>query len=951
MKITLSTPIASTYVGVFKRGDATHPDRDHYAAFVDPSGIIKLRRRNNYSYSSLVTGPAFPSGTHVIGVSTAGTNPVQITVTLDGETVIEYSDSSSSRLNGTKVGIFDYNGAGQPIDDFVVAKGPQASDNFDTGTTLGAQWTVPAGSFSVSSSRAHSTAAESFALTGPLTLDTTAAVELDYAWLMQTFSGVVLRAGNGTDSLYAGGVDASGNLVIARRNADVFSTLVTGDPFPSGVHVLSLTATGTDPVQLSLKIDGVEWLRFDDASSGRISWEGQAGIFSSEPIYSSGQYFGRFDLFAVVDGLSVVPPILRTIPAQTVVAGETLIVPLRGTDKNGGELTFSSPNLPAGATIDTIRIRVPFFGGLRVWNIGIFTWTPTEAQVGSHAPTITVTDDTSLTDSHALEITVTGPCSGVMPHFLNASPAPVPVKTFYVNGANGSNSNDGSEAAPFQTIDYAMDHVQTTFCGGARCTSGVRILIESRDRNAPFSEIQYKEKIYQENLWGSETAPIWIGGEPEAEPTLVDDYDPLDSNDRNEVMQLIRPQYVVLENMKIGVEGQETRTHGISIEDGGEHDSFVAHHVIIRNLTFTNIGDGVPRGDPGEEDAIANCLKLSGLNDFYILDSTFRFCGRHVIGVDDTGGAGVDCVGCHDGVIAGNTHEGRKFVQAKGGSRNIEIRQNDSTHLLRDDEERAISYNLGGNTGPQYFRPSLDCETDPTCPGEVSDPELLHYEGRHIRLISNILREGGDYAGSGAGIRLEGCYQCLIANNTIINPKVRFIHVTQGGLSRTAIEQVGGGRGMLVAEGRVYNNIFHFDDGGMRKVAIDFEDGIDDDASDIPEENWKSFEFFTNLSCNRDDPVDCAPKSRDLDDGPTGEIPVNVDWRESTGHDPQFASSEDDYMLDSSSTAKHSGTSLTAGPSSPLSVTGSSATAVPDFKGVCFADAPSNPSRGARETP
>jgi hypothetical protein len=54
------------------------------------------------------------------------------------EEVLSYSDSSASRLTTAgKVGMFDYNGAGQMIDDFTVIQ-PSATTLYTVGGTTGA---------------------------------------------------------------------------------------------------------------------------------------------------------------------------------------------------------------------------------------------------------------------------------------------------------------------------------------------------------------------------------------------------------------------------------------------------------------------------------------------------------------------------------------------------------------------------------------------------------------------------------------------------------------------------------------------------------------------------------------------------------------------------------------------------------------------------------------------
>ncbi len=123
ISVTLSTPLRSTHAGLLLRADTALPERDHYAAFVGPDGRLSLARRRGYVYTYLATGPLFPSGSHVLSATASGTNPVVLSVRLDQTEIIRFTDASSSALrNAGRAGIFDYNGAGQPIDAFEVRR-------------------------------------------------------------------------------------------------------------------------------------------------------------------------------------------------------------------------------------------------------------------------------------------------------------------------------------------------------------------------------------------------------------------------------------------------------------------------------------------------------------------------------------------------------------------------------------------------------------------------------------------------------------------------------------------------------------------------------------------------------------------------------------------------------------------------------------------------------------
>jgi hypothetical protein len=118
---TLGAATAGTYAGVIARANTAEPEIDQYAAYVDPSNTVGLGRRNDWSYTTLATGPVVGSGAHTLGLTVSGSGPVKLSVTLDGATVITFTDSSPEALATGSAGIFDFEGASRPFEDFSVA--------------------------------------------------------------------------------------------------------------------------------------------------------------------------------------------------------------------------------------------------------------------------------------------------------------------------------------------------------------------------------------------------------------------------------------------------------------------------------------------------------------------------------------------------------------------------------------------------------------------------------------------------------------------------------------------------------------------------------------------------------------------------------------------------------------------------------------------------------------
>jgi hypothetical protein len=197
----------------------------------------------------------------------------------------------------------------------------------------------------------------------------------------------------------------------------------------------------------------------------------------------------------------------------------------------------------------------------------------------------------------------------------------------------------------------------------------------------------------------------------------------------------------------------------MNIDDGGSYAS-PASHVVLRSLSFSRIGNG------GNND----CLKMSGVDNFYIENSSFTGCNR---------GEAIDMVGCHNGVVAGNTFHDMpgSAVQTKGGSADVLIHGNRFTRIA----QRAI--NAGGSTGEAYFRP-LDAR----------------HEAERIQVVANVIEASGV-----TPVAFAGCDTCVFANNTIVDPGDHVVRIVEENKSRAP-----GANGFFI------NNIVVFEGSGRR---------------------------------------------------------------------------------------------------------------------------------------
>ncbi|MBT8491968.1 MAG: hypothetical protein KJO07_02815, partial [Deltaproteobacteria bacterium] len=169
-----------------------------------------------------------------------------------------------------------------------------------------------------------------------------------------------------------------------------------------------------------------------------------------------------------------------------------------------------------------------------------------------------------------------------------------PSTTLHVDDGGSDDNGDGSEADPLATLQEAA----------SRATPGTAIVIH---------EGNYAGDLYIANLQGTEEAPIWIGGaEGEALPVF---------SGGDFVIQFSGGRYLVVHDLELtgGSAG------GLNFDDMGEvDDETFAQHLVLRDLYIHDVG----------ADGNQDCLKLSGLDDFFVTDGRFDDCGGGGSGID-----------------------------------------------------------------------------------------------------------------------------------------------------------------------------------------------------------------------------------------------------------------------------------------------------------------------------
>jgi hypothetical protein len=247
----------------------------------------------------------------------------------------------------------------------------------------------------------------------------------------------------------------------------------------------------------------------------------------------------------------------------------------------------------------------------------------------------------------------------------------------------------------------------------AAAKPGTRILLAGGDYGAGF---------YFGNVRGEEAKPIVIAAADTNNPPVF--------RNGNVSMHFSNPAYVELHDLVF----TKLSGNGINIDDGGGTTNASAHGVVLRGLRISDVG-----GD-GNND----CIKLSGIWDFRVSGCSIERWGTR-------GGSAIDMVGCHRGVIEGNTirhnpePQNCTGVQGKGGTSDVVIRRNRFEHA----GGRAV--NIGGSTGLKFFRPAL-----------VEGGE--HAEARNLRV------EGNTFVGSSAPVAFVGVDGAVVRFNTIERP-------------------------------------------------------------------------------------------------------------------------------------------------------------------------------------
>jgi hypothetical protein len=268
---------------------------------------------------------------------------------------------------------------------------------------------------------------------------------------------------------------------------------------------------------------------------------------------------------------------------------------------------------------------------------------------------------------------------------------------------NGSASGDGSAGSPYDTIQRAASNA----------TPGTRVLVASG--TYPSVSLGALRGMQGQPIALSANGAVTINGAGGNGISMSDG------------------EWVVIEGFTIS----GATVHGMNLDDASTFAT-PSHHIVLRNITIAGAGSG------GNND----CIKLSGIDDFWVIDSDVSGCNQ---------GELIDMVGCHRGVISNNYFHDTTLngVQTKGGSADTLI------HGNRFERIPGRAVNAGGSTDPQFIR-----------------PQTATAEASNIRITSNTFL-GHPSAAGGAAIAYVGCDGCVAAHNTIVMPRHWVVRILQ----------------------------------------------------------------------------------------------------------------------------------------------------------------------------
>jgi hypothetical protein len=224
---------------------------------------------------------------------------------------------------------------------------------------------------------------------------------------------------NGTPQLFA---TTSFTINVAMTNRPPTITAVLTQNIKVG-DVLSLTVSGSDPDQpqqsIAYSLDTAPQGATIGAASGVFNWQPNSTQVGTHAVTVRVTDNGSPQLFATTTfsinvAMTNRPPTITTVPTQNVKVGQALSLTVSASDPDQPQqtITYSLDTPPTGASIGA--------------SSGVFTWTPTSAQVGTNKITVRVTDNGQpvLSATANFDVVVTEQATITIDATMNANGSP-----------------------------------------------------------------------------------------------------------------------------------------------------------------------------------------------------------------------------------------------------------------------------------------------------------------------------------------------------------------------------------------------------------------------------------------------------------------------------------------------------------------------------------------------
>ncbi len=112
-----------SYFGVIARANPAEGSQSHYAAWANADGTLHLGRANNWSYTYLQDSTVKLTGAHKLTLKVQGTGPVEVTLFVDDQPILDVMDTSAQALTSAgTAGIFSWQGAGPSFEHFLATQ-------------------------------------------------------------------------------------------------------------------------------------------------------------------------------------------------------------------------------------------------------------------------------------------------------------------------------------------------------------------------------------------------------------------------------------------------------------------------------------------------------------------------------------------------------------------------------------------------------------------------------------------------------------------------------------------------------------------------------------------------------------------------------------------------------------------------------------------------------------